>query len=91
MLVCKFVCIASAFFCMYACMYASALLYVDACMYCACFVLCVCLYVSLYVSWGGGMCIGWGAPPSIQKKLRQNYYYVEGIDRPYLRFDLLTV
>ena len=65
MLVCKFVSIASASFCMYACMYASALFYVDACMYCICFVLCVCLYVSLYVWWGGGMCIGWGTSPSI--------------------------
>ena len=28
---------------------ASALICVDACMYCFCFVLCRCLYVSLYV------------------------------------------
>ena len=28
---------------------ASALFYVDACMYCVCFVFCTCLYVSLYV------------------------------------------
>ena len=62
MLVRKFVCIASALICMYACMlgvyagvgrllwfcrYASALFYVYACEYCFCFVLCRCLYVSL--------------------------------------------
>ena len=63
MLVCKFVFIASALFCMYACMYASALFYVDACMYCVCFVFCVCLYVSLYVCWGGVYALAGGASP----------------------------
>ena len=37
------------------------------------------------------MCIGWGVSPSKSKKLRQNYYYVEGIDGPYLRFELLKI
>ena len=27
----------------------------------------------------------------IDKKLSQSYYYVEGMDRPYLRFELLKV
>ena len=27
----------------------------------------------------------------IEKKLSQRYYYVEGMDRPYLRFELLKV
>ena len=27
----------------------------------------------------------------IEKKLEQNYYYVEGVDRAYLRFELLKV
>ena len=83
--------------------------YVYACMYCVCFVVCRCLYVSLYlllllcfvciasalffVYAGVGVCALAGAapPPSSLKKLRQNYYYVEGIDGPYLRFELLTV
>ena len=27
----------------------------------------------------------------IEKKLSQSHYYVEGMDRPYLRFELLKV
>ena len=84
MLVCKFVSLASALFCMYACMYVSALFYVDACMYCVCFVLYVCLYASLYA--GVGVCALAGVrPPLYKKKLGQNCYdYVEGIDSPYV-------